>query len=88
MTPPLSLLTKCSTGAPLGWVSGCEVDGDLGVQPRAARLADAGSLHALDGLLDRLAVAHPRPADVDLELEVAGHPVLEDLHVELAHARR
>ena len=44
-------------------------------------------LDPLDGLLDRLAIADPRPADVDLQLVVADHPVLEDLQVQLAHAR-
>ncbi len=37
--------------------------------------------------LDRLAIADPRPAHVDLQAEVAVDPVLEDLQVQLAHAR-
>src|SRR5262245_6020383 len=76
---PLQAVDEGQYWGALGLGLGLEVDRDLGVQARAAGLADAGALHFLDRGLDRLAVAHPRAADVDLQVVVADHPVLEDL---------
>src|SRR5262249_4702631 len=84
--PSLGPVHEVEHRGTLGLGLGFEVDGDLGVEAGAAGLADAGSLHPLDRAPDRLAVADPRPAHVDLQLEITDHPVLEDLQVQLPHA--
>ena len=83
----LELVDEVEHRHPLGWVSGSRSIVTFAYRPGAAGLADATPLDVLDRLLDRLAVADARPADVDLQPVVADHPVLEDLHVQLAHAR-
>ena len=64
---PLELVDEVEHRRPLGLGLRLEVDRDLGVEPGAAGLADAAPLDPLDGPLDRLAIADPRPADVHLQ---------------------
>ena len=60
-------------------------DADLGREHLPADVAVALAGH-FDRLLDRLAVAHPRLVDADVQLEVAQQPVLDHFQVQLAHA--
>eukprot|EP00302_Diacronema_sp_CCMP2436_P025919 CAMPEP_0179931864 /NCGR_PEP_ID=MMETSP0983-20121128/10922_1 /TAXON_ID=483367 /ORGANISM="non described non described, Strain CCMP 2436" /LENGTH=262 /DNA_ID=CAMNT_0021836351 /DNA_START=321 /DNA_END=1111 /DNA_ORIENTATION=+ len=62
-----------------------EADLDLGVLAAAARLLLVDVLN-LGRLGDALAVSHLRGAHVGLDLELALHPVDDDLEVQLAHA--
>ncbi len=52
----------------------------------AAGLADVAKLDLLDLLANRLAVGHLGLAHVGVHVELAEHPVDQDLEVELAHA--
>ena len=63
-----------------------EVDEHLRELARATRLLLVGELDLLDLAADGLAVGHLRLADVGLDLELALHPVHEDVQVQLAHA--
>src|SRR5436309_2683566 len=67
--------------------AGLEVDHHAAVLATAAGLADEFALDVLHALADRLAVGHLGPADVGLHLELALHPVHDDLEVQLAHPR-
>jgi len=64
-----------------------QVDDDVAVLARAARLADEPALHLLDRAGCRLAVGHLGPADVGVDLELAHQAVDDDLEVQLAHPR-
>src|SRR5215210_4340057 len=65
---------------------GLDADLDLGELARTTGLLLVGVVDLLDRLADRLAVGHLRLADVGLDVELALHPIDEDLQVELAHA--
>ena len=62
-----------------------ELDDRVAVLALAAGLADEAAV-ALGGAADGLAVGDLRLADVGGDLELADHPVDEDVEVELAHA--
>ena len=61
-----------------------ERDDRVAVLALAAGLADEAAV-ALGRAADRLAIGDLRPADVGGDLELADHPVDEDVEVELAH---
>src|SRR4051794_35364764 len=63
-----------------------DVDVDDAVLARAAGLAHEAALDLLGLAAHGLAVGDLRAADVGLDLELAHHPVDQDLEVQLAHA--
>ena len=87
MHAPFELVDDVQHRCPFGLGFWLEVDRDLGIEPRAAGLANATSLYPFDCALDRLAIAHPRPSHVDVQFEIAFDPVLEDLQMKLSHSR-
>src|SRR5205809_4178426 len=62
-----------------------EVDDHVAVLAAAPGLPDEPALDVFDALADGLAVGDLGPADVGLHLELALHPVHDDLEVQLAH---
>ena len=62
-----------------------ECDEDLGELTRATRLLLVSELDLVDRALDGLLVGHLRLADVGLDLELATHPVDQNIEVKLAH---
>src|SRR5690606_23421746 len=67
--------------------AGVEVDDDVAELAAAAGLLDELAADVLRGAGDRLAVRHAGLADLDVHLHVAEQLVLDDLQVELTHAR-
>ena len=63
-----------------------EGDENLRELSRSAGLLFVGEFALLDRALDGLFVGHLRLADVGLDLELAAHPVDQDVQVQLAHA--
>ena len=64
---------------------GLQGDDHVAVLALAAGLADVAELDLLDLLAHRLAVGHLGLAHVGVHVELAEHPVHQDLEVELAH---
>src|SRR5262249_27655158 len=62
-----------------------EVDDGVAELAATAGLANEPPLDLLGGPADRLAIGDLRPADIGVDIELAGKTVDDDLEVELAH---